>query len=115
MSPIQQNEPAIEPAFLPIPAACTFLGLRPTSIYRLVGLGKLQAVKAGGRTLLVMQSLRDYAASLPPAEIKTRKRLGDPIRQRKSARKAVAARRRKADDDAAKLRGMTEQSETEAA
>ena len=88
MSPLQQNQQAIEPAFLPIPAACKFLGLSPASIYRIIGLGKLQAVKAGGRTLLVMQSLRDYAASLPPAKIKPpRNRMGvaqaaKPMRQR---------------------------------
>ena len=83
-----KGEQAIEPAFLPIPAASKFLGLSPASIYRLIGLGKLQAVKAGGKTLLVMQSLRDYAASLPPAKIKPpHNRMGvaqaaKPMRQR---------------------------------
>jgi hypothetical protein len=69
MSP-QKDAQTIEPVFLPIPATSEFLSLSPASIYRLIGLGRLQAVKAGGRTLIVMQSARDYAASLPPAKIK---------------------------------------------
>jgi hypothetical protein len=99
-----KGEQAIEPAFLPIPAASKFLGLSPASIYRLIGLGKLQAVKAGGRTLLTMVSLRDYAASLPPAEIKPpHNRMGaaevaKPMRPRK--RLATKPRKRTAEREA---------------
>ena len=60
----------IEPILLPIPICGQLLGLSPASIYRLLGLNKLQAVKAGGRTLVTMQSARTYAASLPAAKIK---------------------------------------------
>ena len=88
MPSVQKDAQAVEPALLSIPASSEFLGLSPASLYRLIGLGKLQAVKAGGRTLLVMQSLRDYAASLPPAKIKPpHNRMGvaqaaKPMRQR---------------------------------
>jgi hypothetical protein len=64
------GERAITPALLSIPASAEFLGLSSASIYRLIGLGKLEAVKAGGKTLLTMASLEHYAASLPPAKIK---------------------------------------------
>ena len=69
MSPIQATE-QVEPAFLSIPASGEFLGLSPASIYRLIGLDKLKAVKAGGKTLVTVESLRDYARSLPAAKIK---------------------------------------------
>jgi hypothetical protein len=70
MPSIQKAEQAVEPALLSIPASSEFLGLSAASIYRLIGLGKLKAVKAGGKTLLTMPSLKNYAASLPPAKIK---------------------------------------------
>jgi len=113
-SPIEQNEQAIEPAFLRIKAAGEFLGLSAASIYRLIGFGKLRAVKAGGRTLLVMQSLRDYAASLPSAQIRPPPNhhmgLADkPVRKRK--RRSKATREAKAEADAIRL----QQIENEAA
>jgi hypothetical protein len=48
-------------------------------MYRLLGLGKVEGVKAGKRTLLKLSSLKARAASLPPAKIKaptTRRRMG---------------------------------------
>ena len=70
MSASQKDEQAVEPVLLSIPASSEFLGLSAASIYRLVGLGKLKAVKAGSKTLLTMASLRKYATSLPAAKIK---------------------------------------------
>jgi excisionase family DNA binding protein len=64
------SERAVEPVLLPIQAAAEYLGLSIASLYRLIGLGKLEAVKAGGKTLLPMASLQAYVASLPPAKIK---------------------------------------------
>jgi excisionase family DNA binding protein len=61
---------AIEPVLLPIQAAAEYLGLSVASLYRLIGLGRLQAVKAGGKTLLPVASLQAYVASLPLAKIK---------------------------------------------
>jgi hypothetical protein len=40
------------------------------TIYKLIGSGQIEARKAGRRTLLVMPSLKRYAASLPTAKVK---------------------------------------------
>jgi excisionase family DNA binding protein len=46
-------------------------GLGRTSIYELIGAGKIEARKAGNRTLIPAESLRAYIANLPPATIRT--------------------------------------------
>jgi excisionase family DNA binding protein len=46
-------------------------GLGRTTLYELVGAGKIEARKAGTRTLIPADSLRAYIASLPPADIRT--------------------------------------------
>jgi excisionase family DNA binding protein len=46
-------------------------GLGRTSIYELIGAKKLDARKAGNRTLITDDSLRAYIASLPTADIRT--------------------------------------------
>jgi excisionase family DNA binding protein len=69
----ERTEPVIEPALLSIKAAAEYLSLSQVSIYRLIGLGHLQAVKAGKKTLVVMSSIKSYLASLPPAKIKAAK------------------------------------------
>ncbi|WP_298283649.1 hypothetical protein [Acidocella sp.] len=48
-------------------------GLARSRIYLLLGEGKLEAKKAGKRTLIMADSLRRYLESLPPAEIGTGK------------------------------------------
>ena len=45
-------------------------GLARSRIYELVGTGHLEARKAGRRTLITGESLRQYIASLPPANIR---------------------------------------------
>jgi hypothetical protein len=70
---------ALEPAFVTILDGCDYLGLSQASVYRLIGLGRLEARKAGGRTLITFKSLKALAAELPPAKIKaptTRRRMG---------------------------------------
>ena len=52
-----------------IPNAANVAGLGRTTIYELIGAGKIEARKAGGRTLVMAASLRDYIAGLPPAQI----------------------------------------------
>jgi hypothetical protein len=37
------------------------------TVYRLLAAGKLRAVKRGTSTIVLMDSIRDYWASLPPA------------------------------------------------
>jgi hypothetical protein len=46
-------------------------GLGRTTIYEAIGTGKLEAVKAGNRTLVLAASLRSFIASLPTANITT--------------------------------------------
>jgi hypothetical protein len=46
-------------------------GIRRTRLYELVGAGKVDARKAGGRTLIMAESLRAYLANLPAADIRT--------------------------------------------
>lgn len=45
-------------------------GIGRTSLYELIGAGKIEARKAGNRTLIPAESLRAYIASLPPADIR---------------------------------------------
>jgi excisionase family DNA binding protein len=45
-------------------------GLGRTTIYALIAAGRLEARKAGARTLIPADSLRRYLASLPPADIR---------------------------------------------
>ncbi len=47
------------------------LGLGTTKLYELIGTGALDARKAGTRTLITGDSLRQYVASLPKANITT--------------------------------------------
>jgi excisionase family DNA binding protein len=49
-------------------------GLPRTTIYELLGSGKIQAKKAGRRTLIPAESLQAYLANLPPAIIAAPKR-----------------------------------------
>jgi excisionase family DNA binding protein len=44
-------------------------GLGRTSLYELIGAGKIEARKAGNRTLIPAASLRAYIDSLPRANI----------------------------------------------
>jgi excisionase family DNA binding protein len=53
-----------------IPDAVKASGLGRTSIYGLIAEGKLEARKAGGRTLIPAASLRSYLANLPQADIR---------------------------------------------
>lgn len=43
------------------------LGIRKTTVYELLGKGKLEAVKCGRRTLVRVASIEAYSASLPKA------------------------------------------------
>jgi excisionase family DNA binding protein len=46
-------------------------GIGRTTLYELLGRGEIQARKAGGRTLIPAESLRDYLKNLPAADIRT--------------------------------------------
>lgn len=58
----------MEPLAVPIPEAQRISGMSRTGIYRELGEGRLRAVKMGARTLVLVESLRAYVASLPAAE-----------------------------------------------
>ena len=62
---------------LTIPAAVKTSGLGRTTLYGLIGSGQIDARKAGGRTLILADSLHRYLAGLPVAVIRTgRARIG---------------------------------------
>jgi hypothetical protein len=72
-------ERTLEPALVTIKAGCDFLAVSQAEMYRLLGLKKVEGVKAGKRTLLKLESLKARAGALPPAQIKPpvrRKRRG---------------------------------------
>jgi excisionase family DNA binding protein len=48
-------------------------GLPRTTIYELIGSGKLDARKVGRRTIITGESLRQYLEALPPANIRASK------------------------------------------
>ena len=58
----------LEPLLCSIQAGTTILGRSERFIIDAIARGVLKAVKSDRRTLLVVQSLKDYAASLPPAK-----------------------------------------------
>ena len=49
-------------------------GIGTTKFYELIAAGLLDARKIGGRTMITAESLRQYVASLPKANIKTGQR-----------------------------------------
>ncbi len=53
-----------------IPDTQRVSGLGRTTIYEAIGAGKLIAVKAGNRTLVTEESLKDFLKSLPRADIR---------------------------------------------
>ena len=60
-----------EPLAYTIDAAAQAAGIGRTTLYSLIGEGKIEARKSGGRTLIPAVSLRAYLDSLPPATITT--------------------------------------------
>lgn len=57
----------IERLAVSIPDAIAVSGLSRSEIYRRLAAGDIRAVKSGARTLIPMESLKAYLASLPPA------------------------------------------------
>jgi hypothetical protein len=60
----------IEPLLLSVPQTSQTIGRGIATIYELIGSGQLDARKSDGRTLITMESIKRYVASLPKAEIK---------------------------------------------
>lgn len=64
----------LRPIAYTIADAAVVSGLRRTKIYELIGRGKLKAVKADGRTLILAGTLHSHIENLPPADISTGQR-----------------------------------------
>jgi hypothetical protein len=58
----------LEPLLCSIKAGETLIGHSRRFIVDAIARGKIEAVKSNRRTLLVYQSLKDYAATLPKAK-----------------------------------------------
>jgi hypothetical protein len=59
----------IDPILCSIPQACVLIGRGTQAIYDLIGRGKIRAVKSDGRTLIDVESLREYVRTLPDAKV----------------------------------------------
>jgi len=53
------------PIAVPVPEACRIVGIGRSRLYEEIAAGRIEARKAGKRTLVMVASLRDYVASLP--------------------------------------------------
>jgi hypothetical protein len=58
----------LEPLLCSIEAGTKIIGRSERFIIDAIARGQIQAVKSDRRTLLVVQSLKDYVTSLPPAK-----------------------------------------------
>jgi excisionase family DNA binding protein len=59
-----------DPVFVPINRAVNDFGQCRRTIYELIALGRIKAIKAGRSTLVEYQSLKDYYCSLPTASFR---------------------------------------------
>lgn len=68
--------PGLDPALVPLihslklKTACAVLNRSRASLYELIGLGRLDAVKNGTNTEITVESIRRYQANMPRANIK---------------------------------------------
>lgn len=60
----------LTPLLVTVPQAAAMIARGVSSIYVAIGDGKIKAVKSDRRTLVVVDSLHEYVASLPAAKIK---------------------------------------------
>lgn len=58
------NSFGIEPLFVPIPEAGYALGVKRSTVYRLLEAGTLRGTKLGSRRLVSVASIRELAAKL---------------------------------------------------
>jgi hypothetical protein len=68
----------LEPILCSVKAGSALLGVSGRFIIDAIAMGKIKAVKNKRRTLLVVQSLKDYADKLPAAK-------GTPLARRRIA------------------------------
>jgi hypothetical protein len=76
----------VEPLLVSIPQTSQMVGRCIATIYELLGSNQLDGVKSDGRTLVTMESIKRYVASLPKAEIAPRpKRKPQHLRRTETA------------------------------
>jgi hypothetical protein len=80
----KENVATLEPLLCSVAAGTAIIGRSERFIIDAIARGQLQAVKSDRRTLLVVQSLKDYVAGLPAAR-------GTVNPRRRSLRPATAA------------------------
>jgi excisionase family DNA binding protein len=57
---------ALRPRVVPVNIAASYLGRGRNHVYQLINSGDIRAIKSGGRTLLVVDSLDAYLDRCPP-------------------------------------------------
>jgi hypothetical protein len=60
----------LQPILVPISQASAIIGKCRRGIYQLIATDQLKAVKSGRSTLVVYESLKQYAANLPAAKFR---------------------------------------------
>ena len=69
--PQTDSDAGLKPSAVIIPKAQVLLGDKSRSeLYEEIGLGNLEAVKDGKKTLITVESIERYMRNLPPAVIK---------------------------------------------
>jgi hypothetical protein len=68
MRVIEKVDVTMAPILCSIQAGTAIIGRSERAIIDMIAAGKVQAVKSDRRTLLVVESLKTYAAALPPAK-----------------------------------------------
>jgi hypothetical protein len=80
----------IEPILVSIPQTSQLVGRCVATIYELLGSGQLRGVKSDARTLVTMESIKEYVASLPPAQVAPRpKRKPQHLREERDRQRTV--------------------------
>ena len=62
---IFEKKQCVEPKYVCVPDFCSFYGVGRSTAYKLLRTGKVLAVKLGKRTLVDLESARDYFGTLP--------------------------------------------------
>jgi excisionase family DNA binding protein len=66
------NATKLEPLAVTVKEARRLTGLGSTTLYRLIGEGKLRTTKVGARTLVIYPSLKSLLESVPAASSRVR-------------------------------------------
>lgn len=68
----------VNPILVSVPQAAEMIGRGVSTVYELIGDGRVKAVKSDVRTLVVVASLYEYADSLPEAKVAPPRRRKPP-------------------------------------